>query len=125
MASVNPVDSEIGEGFAPPSISSNTGPDTIHLTPFQSNKNNKGPRPAGPRDSRSSARLRPEASIREGFAPIPIVSGTESRAGRVEPEVPESAPAESIPGTSGKNPRMCAVMKKITKCFKLKQKLAR
>ncbi|PQQ06988.1 uncharacterized protein Pyn_18265 [Prunus yedoensis var. nudiflora] len=75
--------------------------------------------PAGPRNSRSSARLPPEASIQEGFATNPISSGTESRAGRVEPEVPESAPAESTPGTSGKSHSMFAVMKKITKFFKL------
>ncbi|CAL9004090.1 unnamed protein product [Prunus brigantina] len=80
MASVNPVDPEIGEGFAPFSISSNTGPDTIHLSPFQSNKNNKG---LGPPRARSSSVPPPEASIEGGFAMDPI-----SRAGHVDSTPP-------------------------------------
>ncbi|PQM33662.1 uncharacterized protein Pyn_20939 [Prunus yedoensis var. nudiflora] len=100
------VQSEIREGFAPSSISSNTGPDTIHLSPMQSHKNNKSLGPT-------------EASIQERFATNRISSGSDSRAGHVGPEVSDSAPAESTPGTSGKSHSMFAVMKKITKFFKL------
>ncbi|CAB4268111.1 unnamed protein product [Prunus armeniaca] len=39
---VCPIDSEIGDGFAPFSISSKRGPQTIHRSPCQGNKNNKG-----------------------------------------------------------------------------------
>ncbi|CAL9004130.1 unnamed protein product, partial [Prunus brigantina] len=93
--------------------------------------------PATSRHSPSSAILPLQTSIQEGFATNPISSvssGTESRAGHVEPQVLESveiAPAESSPGTgitsdnqrfTGKGRR---IMEKITRKFKkLKQKLA-
>ncbi|ONI20438.1 hypothetical protein PRUPE_2G015500 [Prunus persica] len=49
---VCPIDSEIGEAFAPFSISSQRGQKIIHQSPFQGNKNNKGLGP--PRASRDS-----------------------------------------------------------------------
>ncbi|CAB4298572.1 unnamed protein product [Prunus armeniaca] len=61
--------------------------------------------PASSHHGPSSERLPPQTSIQEGFATNPISSvssGTESRAGHVEPQVLESveiAPAESSPGT--------------------------
>ncbi|ONI20437.1 hypothetical protein PRUPE_2G015500 [Prunus persica] len=70
---VCPIDSEIGEAFAPFSISSQRGQKIIHQSPFQGNKNNKGlGPPRASRDSGSSSILPPEAGIRVGFATNPI-----------------------------------------------------
>ncbi|XP_008231261.1 PREDICTED: uncharacterized protein LOC103330452 isoform X2 [Prunus mume] len=106
---VCPIDSEIGDGFAPFSISSKRGPKTIHRSPYQGNKNNKGlgRPPRASSDTRSSSILvsikPPEASIQGGFATNPI-----SRAGH----------ADSTPGTKSHG-LLALAMKKIAKFFKL------
>ncbi|XP_021802196.1 uncharacterized protein LOC110746297 isoform X2 [Prunus avium] len=125
MASVQPVDSEIEKGFAPFSISSNKGPDTIHLSPFQSHKNNKSLGPATSHHSLSSARLPPQPSIQEGLATnriSSVSSDTEPHASPVEPQVlepVENAPAESSPGTgSTSDNTFRRIKEKITRMFR-------
>ncbi|KAL6288527.1 hypothetical protein ACE6H2_006037 [Prunus campanulata] len=109
MASIRPVNwDDIGARFGAPPFSSGQGSHVCHSTP-QAQIQKKTKKALGPA----------KASIQEGFASNRISSGSDSRASRVEPEVPESAPAESTPGTSGKSHSMFAVMKKITKFFKL------
>ncbi|BBN68344.1 hypothetical protein Prudu_385S000700 [Prunus dulcis] len=107
--------SEIGEGFAPFSISSRKGPDIIHQSPFQGNKNNKGveevfsharglvaAKGTASQDSLSSSILPPEAGIRVGFATNPL----------------ELKAKDSTPGTKSQG-LLALAMKKIAKIFNL------
>ncbi|PQQ06991.1 uncharacterized protein Pyn_18268 [Prunus yedoensis var. nudiflora] len=92
------------ERFAPHALSSGEGSPVLHMNPpaQSQKKTEKAPGPATSGHRPSSARPPPQTSIQEGFATNPISSvssGTEPRAGPVEPQVPENAPAGSSPGT--------------------------
>ncbi|BBN68342.1 hypothetical protein Prudu_385S000500, partial [Prunus dulcis] len=137
MASVRPVNRDnIEDGFGPHAPSSGKGSQVLHTNPQAKSqkKTRKALGPATSHHSPPSAIPPPQTSIQEGLATNPISSvssGTESRAGHVEPQVLKNAPTESSPGTgstsdnqrfTGKGHR---IMEKITKMFKkLKQKLA-
>ncbi|XP_008231267.1 PREDICTED: uncharacterized protein LOC103330455 [Prunus mume] len=106
MASTRLVNwDDIAERFAPHAPSSGKGSHVLHNNP-QAQSQKKTKKDLGPTTSRhspSSARLPPQTSIQQGYGMNPISSvssGTESRAGHVEPQVLENVPVESAPAES-------------------------
>ncbi|XP_021800810.1 uncharacterized protein LOC110745050 isoform X2 [Prunus avium] len=122
MASIRPVNrGDIAERFGAPPMSSGKG-SLFHFTPQAESqkKTKKALGPATSRHSPSSAILPPQSSIQDGYGMDLSSSGTESRAGHVEPQVVENAPAESSPGTgsTSDNQTLRRFKEKITRMFR-------